>query len=87
MKYSFVICTLFFGFSNPIHAQTSTQFEQLGYLLEDALLYSKQYLIPATDGAVYQASSAWMSSAKRKKDWQIRIEVLLLIIRILNFSN
>ena len=73
MKYSFVISVLFFGFSNSIQAQTPLQLEQIGYLLEDALLYSKQYLIPATDGAVYQASSAWMNSAKRKKDWQISV--------------
>ena len=73
MKYSFVISVLFFGFSNSIQAQTPLQLEQIGYLLEDALLYSKQYLFPATDGAVYQASSAWMNSAKRKKDWQINV--------------
>jgi hypothetical protein len=73
MKFSFVICALFFGFSNSAQAQTPLQLEQIGYLLEDALLYSKQYLIPATDGAVYQASSAWMNSAKKKKDWEIHV--------------
>ena len=75
MKYSFVICILFFGFSNSTQAQTPVQLEQIGYLLQDALLYSKQYLIPATDGAVYQASSAWMNSAKKKKDWEINVGV------------
>ncbi|MES2864839.1 MAG: DUF6588 family protein [Bacteroidota bacterium] len=75
MKYSFVICALFFGFSNSMKAQTPVQLEQIGYLLGDALLYSKQYLIPATDGAVYQASSAWMNSAKKKKDWEINIGI------------
>ncbi len=73
MKYSFVICILFFGFSNSTQAQSPVQLEQIGYLLQDALLYSKQYLIPATDGAVYQASSAWMNSAKKKKDWEINV--------------
>lgn len=77
MKLSFVIGALFFGFVNSLQAQTPTptQLEQVGYLLEDALLYSKQYLIPATDGAVYQASSAWMNSAKKKKDWAITIGI------------
>ncbi|CAM4447317.1 DUF6588 family protein [Flavobacterium terrigena] len=75
MKRSFAFCILFFGFSNSIQAQTPTQLEQIGYLLEDALLYSKQYLIPATDGAVYQASSAWMNSAKKKKDWEILVGI------------
>ena len=75
MKYSFVICALFLGFSNSIQAQTPNPLEQIGYLLDDALLYSKLYLIPATDGAVYQASSAWMSSVRRKKDWQISVGI------------
>ncbi len=73
MKNKIVISVLFIFFSNTIKAQTATQFEQIGYLLEDALLYAKQYLIPATDGAVYQASSAWVNSAKRKKNWQISV--------------
>ena len=60
MKYSFVISVLFFGFSNSIQAQTPLQLEQIGYLLEDALLYSEQYIVPATDAAVYQSSAAWV---------------------------
>lgn len=76
-KSSFVIVALFFGFVNSIQAQTPTpaEFEQIGYLLGDALLYSKQYLIPATDGAVYQASSAWMNTAKKRKDWSVYIGI------------
>ena len=73
MKSNFVLVALFFGFVNSIHAQTATQLEQIGYLLGDALLYSKQYLIPATDGAVYQASSAWMNTAKKREDWSVTI--------------
>ena len=84
MKNSFVICALFFGFSNSLQAQTPTQFEQIGYLLEDALLYSKQYLIPATDGAVYQASSAWMNSAKKKKNWEINVGLHANMFRVPN---
>ncbi|MEN9326949.1 MAG: hypothetical protein RI943_1382, partial [Bacteroidota bacterium] len=76
MKKLSVLTSLFvFGFSNFGSAQTSAQFEQIGYLLEDALLYSKQYLIPATDAAVYQASSAWMNSAKKKENWEINVGI------------
>lgn len=76
MKKLSVLTSLFvFGFSNFGSAQTTAQFEQIGYLLEDALLYSKQYLIPATDAAVYQASSTWMNSAKKKKNWEINVGI------------
>lgn len=75
MKRKFIACILFFGFSNSINAQTPEQLGQIVYLLEDALLYSNQYLIPATDGAVYQASSAWMNSAKKKKNWALTIGI------------
>lgn len=52
-------------------AQTISQLQQVGYLLEDALFYSKQYIIPATDGAVYQASGAWNHSNKKRKTWDL----------------
>lgn len=52
-------------------AQAQTFEEQLGYLLSDALFYSEQYIIPATDAAVYQASASWMNSAKKKKKWEL----------------
>ncbi len=76
MKKLGILSSLFiFGFINNGSAQTAAQFEQIGYLLEDALLYSKQYLIPATDASVYQASSAWMNSAKKKENWEINIGI------------
>ncbi|MFD2892832.1 DUF6588 family protein [Flavobacterium chuncheonense] len=62
----FVVC-VFTG-----KAQTTNNSE-LGYLLSDALFYSEQYITPATDAAVYQASSSWMNSAKKKKKWQVDI--------------
>ena len=55
-----------FFFTQKSKAQTVN--EQIGYLLTDALFYSDQYITPATDAAVYQASSSWMNSAKRKKN-------------------
>ena len=37
-------------------SKAQTVNEQIGYLLTDALFYSDQYITPATDAAVYQAS-------------------------------
>lgn len=75
MKHKLFFSAVFIFSMSFVKAQTATQFQQIGYLLEDALLYSKQYLIPATDGAVYQASSGWMNSAKKKKKWQLNLGI------------
>lgn len=56
-------------------AQTINQLQQVGYLLEDALFYSEKYIIPATDGAVYQASSAWNHSNKKRKTWELSMGI------------
>lgn len=53
--------------TNQTKAQNTEIFQQIGYLLNDALFYSDKYITPATDAAVYQASSGWMTSAKKKK--------------------
>lgn len=42
------------------------QIEQVGRLIDDALFYSDKYITPATDGAIYQAASGWMASAKKR---------------------
>lgn len=65
-KIAFIILSFF----SLTFAQAQTFEEQLGYLLTDALFYSEKYIIPATDGAVYQASSSWMNSVKKKKKWE-----------------
>lgn len=53
--------------TNQLKAQSTEVFEQIGYLLNDALLYSDKYITPATDAAVYQASSGWITSTKKKE--------------------
>lgn len=63
-KFSLII----FAFAtSEIKAQNTEVFEQIGFLLNDAILYSDKYITPATDGAVYQASSGWMASTKKKE--------------------
>jgi len=64
LKFSLII----FAFAtSEIKAQNTEVFEQIGFLLNDAILYSDKYITPATDGAVYQASSGWMTSTKKKE--------------------
>lgn len=63
-----------FLFTQKSEAQTSPQdIQQIGYLLSDALLYSQQYIVPATDAAVYQASAAWVMSPKKRKKWDVNL--------------
>lgn len=47
-------------------ANAQTEFEQVGRLIDDALFYSERYITPATDGAIYQAASGWMATAKKR---------------------
>lgn len=74
-KRFYKIVTLVLFCSLQGKAQLSNEFEQIGYLLSDALFYSEQYITPATDAAVYQASSSWMNSVKLKKKWQVDVGV------------
>lgn len=62
-----------FFFTQKSKAQTPQEIEQIGYLLSDALLYSEQYIVPATDAAVYQASAAWVMSPKKRKKWDVNL--------------
>lgn len=43
--------------------------DDIGLFLDDALLYSDRFITPATDAAVYQASSAWVNSPKKRELW------------------
>ena len=75
MRKSGIIIGLFaaFFFTQKVKGQSSTDLEQIGYLLSDALLYSEQYIVPATDAAVYQASAAWVMSPKKRKKWDVNL--------------
>lgn len=61
--------------TNQSKAQDAEVFQQIGYLLNDALLYSNRYITPATDAAVYQASSGLMTSAKKKELWEVTVGI------------
>jgi hypothetical protein len=71
----------FFSFTK---AQTPEQLEELGYLLEDALLISERFIIPATDAAVYQSTSGWITTAQKRKPWQVNIGLHGNVFRVPN---
>ncbi|HEY0091224.1 MAG TPA: DUF6588 family protein, partial [Flavobacterium sp.] len=56
-------------------AQTTDPFVQIGNLLTDALLISKLYITPATDAAVYQASSGWVNTPQKAKLWDFTLSL------------
>lgn len=58
-------------FSNLSFSQSEELLQQLGYLINDALFFSDKYITPATDAAVYQASSGWVDTPKKKKLWDV----------------
>lgn len=66
-----LLCSLFFNLKS--NAQSPSELEQVGYLLNDALFYSEQYIIPATDAAVYLSSSSWVNSPKKKELWDVTL--------------
>lgn len=68
-----VLLLAFLCFANKAKSQTSQTFEDIGHLLNDAILFSDQYITPATDAAVYQAASGWMTSPKKRKLWDVTL--------------
>ncbi|WP_245594760.1 DUF6588 family protein [Flavobacterium limnosediminis] len=76
MRKSFFSAGLFVAFlcfSNTVKAQSSQTFQDVENLLNDALFYSDQYITPATDAAVYQAASGWITSPKKRKLWDVTL--------------
>ncbi|KGO92589.1 DUF6588 family protein [Flavobacterium subsaxonicum] len=55
-----------------VGAQTE-ELEQVGRLISDALFFSDQYITPATDAAVYQAASGWITSPKKPELWDVTL--------------
>lgn len=44
-------------------------------MLDDAVKYSDNYLSPATNAAIYQSSTSWITTAKPKKLWDVTFEL------------
>ncbi|MBY8963887.1 hypothetical protein KJK34_14095 [Flavobacterium sp. D11R37] len=57
-------------------AQSNTQvLEQMGHLIDDALFFSDQYVTPATDAAVYQAASGWITTPRKRELWDVSLGI------------
>ena len=69
------VVILFLLFSNISFSQTAQELEDLGYLIDDALFFSNKYFSPAADAAIYQATSGWMSSPKKRKLWDVTLGI------------
>lgn len=67
------LCILFLLSAQVTFSQSQTFLNDLGLFIKDAIYYSDQYITPATDAAVYQASSAWVNTAKKKNLWDVSL--------------
>lgn len=62
-------------FSGKSFSQFNDLGVQLGNFLDDAVMYSDKYITPATDAAVYQSSSNWMTTPKERKLFDVTLSV------------
>jgi hypothetical protein len=72
MKKGVILFLLFSTFS---FSQTAQELEDLGLLIDDALFFSNKYITPAADAAIYQATSGWMTSPKKRKIWDVTLGI------------
>ena len=59
--------------SNISFSQTPQELEAFGRLLNDAIFYCDKYITPVSDAAIYQASSGWVTSPKKRKLWEVTL--------------
>lgn len=68
LKTSFFGLLLLAGFQS--RAQSVQTIVDLNNFVDDALWYADQFISPATDAAVYQASSGWIATPQKAKLWE-----------------
>ncbi len=64
---------LFLLVSNISFSQSVQELEAFGRLLNDAIFYCDRYITPASDASIYQASSGWVTSPKKRKLWDVTL--------------
>jgi hypothetical protein len=84
MRKKQISILFFLVFFFNVKSNAQNQLEQIGYLLNDALLYSEKYIIPATDAAVYQTSSGWVNSAKKSELWDFTLGLHMNLFSVPN---
>ena len=65
---------LFFSNSKVI-AQDIVIDPAIGYLIQDAIYFTNQYVTPATDAAVYQAASSWVNTPQKAELWEFTLGI------------
>lgn len=65
---------LFLGSSN-LMAQNNGIDPAIGYLIQDAIYFTDQYVTPATDAAVYQAASSWVNTPQKAELWDFTLGI------------
>lgn len=73
-SFKILFAAALLAFAGKAVAQ-NTQIEQLGLLIDDAIFFSDKYITPATDAAVYQAASGWISSPKERDRWDFTLSL------------
>jgi hypothetical protein len=68
---SFVAALLCTG--KAVAQNTQEVAADIGRLITDALFFSNQYVTPATDAAVYQQSSGWITSPRERDLWDVQV--------------
>lgn len=76
-KINTIIAASLFFCSGSLCAQTDVALitQQIGLLIDDTMLFSDKYVTPATDAAIYQASSGWVSSPKKAELWDVSVGI------------
>ncbi|MFT3796788.1 DUF6588 family protein [Flavobacterium sp.] len=60
---------------NKAVSQDFQTFLDVSNFLQDALWYADTFITPATDAAVYQASSSWVATPQKKKLWDVNVSI------------
>lgn len=55
------------------NAQSEETIQDFNNLIDDAIFFTDKYITPATDAAVYQAASGWMSTPKKANLWDFTL--------------
>lgn len=66
---------VFLLISNGSFSQSTDVLQDIGYLINDALFFSKRYISPAAEAATYQSSSGWLCSAKKRPIWDVTLGI------------
>ena len=68
-----LIAVILFFSSQLAQSQSAQDIQKLSDLVNDAVYFTKIFVTPATDAAVYQASNGWMNTPKKAELWDLNV--------------